>query len=561
VDVTATQETPPRADSVDYQVADPSHYKHWHLSFDPPVATLTMDVAEDGGLRPGYKLKLNSYDLGVDIELHDALQRIRFEHPEIRSVVITSAKNRVFCSGANIYMLGLSSHAWKVNFCKFTNETRNGIEDSGANSGLKFLAALNGTTAGGGYELALACDEIVLVDDRSSAVSLPELPLLGVLPGTGGLTRVTDKRKVRRDHADIFCTNPDGVRGQRAKDWRLVDDVVKPQQFAEHIKQRAQKIAEQSDRPANAKGVALTPLKRTIDNAGIHYEYVDAQVNRSARNVNITVRAPQSIEHDSLERVLAAGANWWPLQMARELDDAILSLRTNELDLGLWLIKTTGNPEAVLATDRFILTHRNNWFVREVLGMIRRTFARLDVTSRSMYAIIEPGSCFAGTLFELALAADRVFMRDAQEVEGPATVVLSEMNFGLLPMPNHLSRLAARFYQDESQIAALRSKIGSKLSPQEAVEAGLVTIAPDDLDWEDELRQAIESRAALSPDGLTGLESNLRFGGIETMETRVFGRLSAWQNWIFVRPNAVGPNGALKVYGSGAPVKFNWERV
>jgi benzoyl-CoA-dihydrodiol lyase len=561
VDVTATQETPPRADSVDYQVADPSHYKHWHLSFDPPVATLTMDVAEDGGLRPGYKLKLNSYDLGVDIELHDALQRIRFEHPEIRSVVITSAKNRVFCSGANIYMLGLSSHAWKVNFCKFTNETRNGIEDSGANSGLKFLAALNGTTAGGGYELALACDEIVLVDDRSSAVSLPELPLLGVLPGTGGLTRVTDKRKVRRDHADIFCTNPDGVRGQRAKDWRLVDDVVKPQQFAEHIKQRAQKIAEQSDRPANAKGVALTPLKRTIDSAGIHYEYVDAQVNRSARNVNITVRAPQSIEHDSLERVLAAGANWWPLQMARELDDAILSLRTNELDLGLWLIKTTGNPEAVLATDRFILTHRNNWFVREVLGMIRRTFARLDVTSRSMYAIIEPGSCFAGTLFELALAADRVFMRDAQEVEGPATVVLSEMNFGLLPMPNHLSRLAARFYQDESQIAALRSKIGSKLSPQEAVEAGLVTIAPDDLDWEDELRQAIESRAALSPDGLTGLESNLRFGGIETMETRVFGRLSAWQNWIFVRPNAVGPNGALKVYGSGAPVKFNWERV
>jgi benzoyl-CoA-dihydrodiol lyase len=561
VDVIETQETPPRADSVDYQVVDSSRYKHWRLSFDPPVATLTMDVAEDGGLRPGYKLKLNSYDLGVDIELHDALQRIRFEHPEIRSVVITSAKNRVFCSGANIYMLGLSSHAWKVNFCKFTNETRNGIEDSSAHSGLKFLAALNGTTAGGGYELALACDEIVLVDDRSSAVSLPELPLLGVLPGTGGLTRVTDKRKVRHDHADMFCTNPDGVRGQRAKDWRLVDDVVKPQQFAEHIKQRAQKLAEQSDRPANAKGVALTPLKRTIDNAGIHYEYVDAQVNRSARSVNITVRAPQSTEHDSLEKVLAAGPNWWPLQMARELDDAILSLRTNELDLGLWLIKTTGNSEAVLATDRFILTHRNNWFVREVLGLMRRTFARLDVTSRSMYAIIEPGSCFAGTLFELALAADRVFMRDAQEVEARATVALSEMNFGALPMPNHLSRLAARFYGDESQIAALRLRIGSKLSPQEAVEAGLVTIAPDDLDWEDELRQAIESRAALSPDGLTGLESNLRFGGIETMETRVFGRLSAWQNWIFVRPNAVGPNGALKVYGTGAPVKFNWERV
>jgi len=561
VDVAATQETPPRADSVDYQAVDPSRYKHWRLSFDRPVATLTMDVAEDGGLRPGYKLKLNSYDLGVDIELHDALQRIRFEHPEIRSVVITSAKNRVFCSGANIYMLGLSSHAWKVNFCKFTNETRNGIEDSSAHSGLKFVAALNGTTAGGGYELALACDEILLVDDRSSAVSLPELPLLGVLPGTGGLTRVTDKRKVRRDHADIFCTNPDGVRGQRAKDWRLVDDVVKPQHFAEHIKQRARKLAEQSDRPVDAKGVALTPLKRTIDNDGLHYEYVDAQVNRSARTVTITVRAPQSIEHDSLEKVLAAGANWWPLKMARELDDAILSLRTNELDLGLWLIKTTGNPETVLATDQFILTHRNNWFVREVLGMMRRTLARFDVTSRSIYAIVEPGSCFAGALLELALAADRVFMRDAQDAEAPATVTLSEMNFGPLPMPNHLSRLAARFYQDESQITALRSKIGSKLSPQEAVEAGLVTIAPDDLDWEDELRQAIESRAALSPDGLTGLESNLRFGGIETMETRVFGRLSAWQNWIFVRPNAVGPNGALKVYGTGAPVKFNWERV
>src|ERR1700736_5952252 len=428
-------------EAVEFQT-DPSRYKHWRLAFDGPVATLTMDVAEDGGIRPGYKLKLNSYDLGVDIELHDALQRIRFEHPEIRSLVIASAKNRIFCSGANISMLGLSSHAWKVNFCKFTNETRNGIEDASAHSGLKFLAALNGTTAGGGYELALACDEIVLIDDRSSAVSLPELPLLGVLPGTGGLTRVTDKRKVRRDHADIFCTNPDGVRGQRAKDWRLVDDVVKPQQFAEEIKRRAQKLSQQSDRPEDAQGVALTPLKRSIDKAGIRYEYVDAQVNRSARTVTITVRAPQSTEHDSLEKVLAAGANWWPLQMARELDDAILSLRTNEPDLGLWLIKTTGNPEAVLATDQFILTHRNNWFVREVLGMMRRAFARLDVTSRSMYAIIEPGSCFAGTLFELALAADRVFMRDAQDAEAPATVALSEMNFGALPMPNHLSRLA-----------------------------------------------------------------------------------------------------------------------
>jgi benzoyl-CoA-dihydrodiol lyase len=560
VNVVAAEETQPRAEFVDYQV-DPARYKHWRLTFDAPIATLTMDVAEDGGLRPGYKLKLNSYDLGVDIELHDALQRIRFEHPEIRTVVITSAKNRVFCSGANIYMLGLSSHAWKVNFCKFTNETRNGIEDSSGHSGLKFVAALNGTTAGGGYELALACDELILVDDRSSAVSLPELPLLGVLPGTGGLTRVTDKRKVRRDHADIFCTNPDGVRGQRAKDWRLVDEVVKPQQFAEHIKRRAQKLAEQSDRPAGAKGVALTPLRRNIDDTGLHYEYVDAEVNRSARTVMLTVRAPELVAQDSIEGVLTAGANWWPLQMARELDDTILALRTNELDLGLWLIRTAGNPEAVLATDDFILNHQTNWFVREVLGMMRRTFARLDVTSRSMYAIVEPGSCFAGTLLELALAADRVFMRDTQEGESKASVTLSKMNFGALPMPNHLSRLASRFYQDETLNEALRTKIGLTLSPAEAVEAGLATIAPDDLDWEDELRQAIESRAALSPDGLTGLESNLRFGGIETLETRIFGRLSAWQNWIFIRPNAVGANGALKVYGTGTPVKFNWERV
>jgi benzoyl-CoA-dihydrodiol lyase len=560
VDVAATQETHPNTELVDYQV-DPARYKHWRLSFDPPVATLTMDVAEDGGLRPGYKLKLNSYDLGVDIELHDALQRIRFEHPEIGSVVITSAKNRVFCSGANIYMLGLSSHAWKVNFCKFTNETRNGIEDSSTHSGLKFLAALNGTTAGGGYELALACDEIVLIDDRSSAVSLPELPLLGVLPGTGGLTRITDKRKVRRDHADIFCTNPDGIRGQRAKDWRLVDEIAKPQQFAEHIKQRAQKLAAKSDRSSDAKGVPMTPLKRNIDESGIHYEYVDVRFDRAARTVTLTVTAPESVKEGTLEEALAAGADWWPLQMARELDDAILTLRTNELDLGLWLIKTAGNPDSVLAIDNFILTHQANWFVREVLGMMRRTFARLDVTSRSMYAIVEPGSCFAGTLLELALSADRVFMRDAPDGETAATVMLSEMNFGALPMPNHLSRLAARFYQDETQTSALRAKIGSKFAPQEALAAGLVTIAPDDLDWEDELRQAIESRVALSPDGLTGLEANLRFGGSETLETRVFGRLSAWQNWIFIRPNAVGANGALKVYGTGAPVKFNWERV
>jgi benzoyl-CoA-dihydrodiol lyase len=560
VDVAATEQLQARVEPPDYRT-DPSKYKHWRLAFDGPVATLTMDVAEDGGIRPGYKLKLNSYDLGVDIELHDALQRIRFEHPEIGSVVVTSAKNRVFCSGANIYMLGLSSHAWKVNFCKFTNETRNGIEDSSAHSGLKFIAACNGTTAGGGYELALACDEIILVDDRSSAVSLPELPLLGVLPGTGGLTRVTDKRKVRRDYADMFCTNPDGVRGQRAKDWRLVDEVVKPQQFAEHVRQRAVKLAEQSDRPSNAKGIALTPLTRTVDEAGLHYGFVDAQLNREARTVTLTVRAPESVPSDTINSALAAGARWWPLQMARELDDAILTLRTSELDLGLWIIKATGDPKAVLSADEFLLKHQDHWFVREVLGMMRRTFARIDISSRSLYALIEPGSCFVGTLFELALASDRIYMRDSQDGENVASVVLSRMNFGALPMVNGLSRLAARFYQDSEQVERVRSLIGKTLTVREAMNADLVTAAPDDLDWEDEIRQALESRAALSPDALTGLEANLRFGINETLETRVFGRLSAWQNWIFIRPNAVGTNGALKVYGTGAPVKFNWERV
>ncbi len=560
MDVVATQESQGKIEGLDFQV-DPSRYKHWRLSFDGPVATLTMDVAEDGGIRPGYKLKLNSYDLGVDIELHDALQRIRFEHPEIRSVVITSAKNRIFCSGANIYMLGLSSHAWKVNFCKFTNETRNGIEDSSAHSRLKFIAACNGTTAGGGYELALACDEIILIDDRSSAVSLPELPLLGVLPGTGGLTRLTDKRKVRRDHADIFCTNPDGVRGQRAKDWRLVDEIAKPQQFSEHVKQRALNLAGQSDRPASAKGISLTPLKRTVDAAGLHYEYVDVLFNRGARTATLTVRAPHAATENTLEKVLAAGASWWPLQMSRELDDAILTLRASELELGLWIFKTAGNPAAVLANDEFILKNQDNWFAREVLGMMRRTFARIDVTSRSIFAIVEPDSCFAGTLLELALAADRVYMRDTQESGRAAALVLSKMNFGPLPMVNHISRLAARFYEDNAQLSSLRNRIEKNLPAREALEAGLVTAAPDDLDWEDELRQAIESRAAQSPDALTGLEANLRFGPPESLETRVFGRLSAWQNWIFIRPNAVGTNGALKVYGTGAPVKFGWERV
>jgi len=549
-----------KADLVDYQV-DPARYKHWRVAFDGPVATVTMDVNEEGGLRPGYRLKLNSYDLGVDIELHDVLQRLRFEHPEVRSVIITSGKNRVFCSGANIYMLGQSSHAWKVNFCKFTNETRNGIEDSSRYSGLKFLAACNGTTAGGGYELALACDEIVLVDDRSSAVSLPEIPLLGVLPGTGGLTRLTDKRHVRRDRADIFCTTPDGLKGQRAKEWRLVDAVVRTQDFGEAVKTRARELAAQSDRPADAKGVTLTPLDRKIDANGLHYRYVDVAFDRPARTATITVRGPGSDSGLTPTDALAAGAGWWPLQMSRELDDAILHLRTNELELGLWLFKATGDPEAVVAMDRFMLDHQDHWFVREVLGMMRRTFARLDVSSRSMFTFITPGSCFAGTLLELALASDRVYMLQAEEGESPASLTLSPMNFGALPMVNDLSRLAARFYDDRAAIDALRGQVGVALLPADAVRLGLVTEAPDVLDWDDEVRQAIESRVAMSPDALTGMEANLRFGLPENQSTRVFGRLSAWQNWIFIRPNATGQNGALKVYGSGAQPKFDWERV
>ena len=540
----------------------PDRYVHWRLSFDGPVATLKMDVNEERGLRPGYKLKLNSYDLGVDIELHDALQRIRFEHPEVRSVILTSAKERIFSSGANIFMLGQSTHAWKVNFCKFTNETRNGIEDSSRHSGLKFIAACNGTTAGGGYELALACDEIVLIDDRSSAVSLPEVPLLGVLPGTGGLTRVTDKRKVRRDHADIFSTTIEGVRGARAKEWRLVDEVVKPQQFADYTKRRALELAAQSDRPRDAKGVALTPLKRTVDGAGYHYEFVDVQINPSTRCATISVAAPSAPPPQDLAGILAAGANWWPLQMARELDDAILMLRVNNLEIGTWLLKTHGNAELVLAADAGLNKHRDNWFVRETIGMLRRTLARLDVSSRTMFAVIERGSCFAGTLLELALAADRGYMLALPQgdVEAPR-LALSEMNFGAYPAVNQLARVIARFYGDQGSVAKAQGAIGRKLTAQEALELGLITAAPDHLDWDEELRIALEERTSLSPDALTGMEANLRFGGVETMETRIFARLSAWQNWIFVRPNAVGEAGALKVFGSGNKAKFNWERV
>jgi benzoyl-CoA-dihydrodiol lyase len=542
--------------------AHPDRYAHWKLSFDGPIATLKMDVDENRGIRPGYKLKLNSYDLGVDIELSDALQRIRFEHPEVKSVVVTSGKERVFCSGANIFMLGLSTHAWKVNFCKFTNETRNGIEDSSAHSGLKFIAACNGTTAGGGYELALACDEIILIDDRSSAVSLPEVPLLGVLPGTGGLTRITDKRKVRRDQADIFCTLVEGVRAPRAKEWRLIDDHVKPQQFMQKVNSRALELAAKSDRPKDARGIALTPLVRNVDDAGYRYEHVDVRIDRNARNATITVSAPLLRQPEDLDAILALGASWWPLAMARELDDAILLLRTNELEIGTWLLKTRGDAALALAADATLRQNESNWFVRETIGMLRRMLARLDVTSRTLYALIEPGSCFAGTLCELALAADRSYMLALPENEGGAPkLTLSAMNFGVYPMVNGLSRIAARFYNDTALVARAKEIEGRALSSREALELGLVTATPDDLDWAEEIRIALEERASLSPDALTGLEANLRFGIAETMETRVFGRLSAWQNWIFVRPNAVGESGALKVFGTGNKARFNWERV
>jgi benzoyl-CoA-dihydrodiol lyase len=546
---------------VDYQT-DPSRYRHWKLAFDGAIASLAMDVAEDGGLRPGYKLKLNSYDLGVDIELHDALQRIRFEHPEVRTVVVTSAKDRIFCSGANIFMLGLSSHAWKVNFCKFTNETRNGIEDASRHSGLKFLAALNGACAGGGYEMALACDEILLVDDRSSAVSLPEVPLLGVLPGTGGLTRIIDKRHVRHDLADVFCTTTEGVRGQRAVEWRLVDAIAKPANFVAAVRDRATALAAKSDRPAGAKGVALVPLERTIDETGCRYRHVTVEIDRARRVATFTVKAPTEPQPRDVAGIEAAGASWWPLAMARELDDAILHMRTNETAIGIWLLRTEGDAAAVTAVDDAMALHADHWFVRETRGMLRRTFARLDVSSRTMFALIEQGSCFAGTLLELALAADRSYMLDTTDAPaGAPRITPTEANFGWYPMIHGKSRIARRFHAETEPIEAVHAIAGQPLEASEAQTLGLVTMTPDTLDWDDEIRMAIEERASLSPDALTGMEANLRFGEGETMETRVFGRLSAWQNWIFIRPNAVGEQGALKVYGKGEKTAFDWNRV
>ncbi|AJG24593.1 2,3-epoxybenzoyl-CoA dihydrolase [Cupriavidus basilensis] len=549
------------APRVEYQT-DPSQYKHLKLTFDGPIATLAVDIDENAGLRPGYKLKLNSYDLGVDIELNDAVNRIRFEHPEVRTVVVTSGKDKVFCSGANIFMLGVSSHSWKVNFCKFTNETRNGLEDSSKHSGLKFLAAVNGACAGGGYELALACDEIILVDDRSSAVSLPEVPLLGVLPGTGGLTRVTDKRHVRHDLADIFCTTTEGVRGQRAKDWRLVDDIAKPAVFAQKVQERAQALAALSDRPANASGVALTPLARTLETDALRYTYVTVEIDRVGRKATFTVKGPSATQPTSVAAIAEAGAAWYPLQLARELEDAILSMRTNELDIGTWLIKTEGDAANVLAMDATLLANQDHWLVRETIGLLRRTFSRLDVSSRSLFALIEPGSCFAGTFLELALACDRSYHLALPDDEARAPrITVAETNFGLYPMVTGQSRLGRRFYDEQPALDAVRAKAGQPLDADAAFAVGLVTANPDDIDWTDEVRIALEERAAMSPDALTGMEANLRFNGQENMFTRIFGRLTAWQNWIFQRPNAVGEKGALKVYGKGDKAAFDWNRV
>ena len=546
---------------VEYQT-DPSQYRHWKLRFDGPVATLVADFDENAGLRPGYKLKLNSYDLGVDVELNDAINRIRFEHPEVRSVVVTSAKEKVFCSGANIFMLGVSSHSWKVNFCKFTNETRNGLEDSSKHSGLKFLAAVNGACAGGGYELALACDEIILVDDRSSAVSLPEVPLLGVLPGTGGLTRVTDKKHVRHDLADLFCTSVEGVRGQKAKDWRLVDDIAKPAQFAAKVQERALQLAATSDRPADAKGVALPPLARVDEVDALRYDHVTVEIDRAKRVATFVVKGPGAVQPQDIAGIEAAGAAWYPLQMGRELDDAILQMRTNELEIGTWLIKTEGEVSAVLALDSTLLAHQDHWLVRETIGLLRRTFSRLDVSSRSLFALVEPGSCFAGTLLELALACDRSYqLMLPDDATRTPRIAVSEANFCLYPMVTDQSRLGRRFYDEAQPLAAVRAAIGQALDADAAFKLGLVTSNPDDIDWADELRIAVEERVAMSPDALTGLEANLRFNGPENMFTRVFGRLTAWQNWIFQRPNAVGDKGALKVYGKGDKAQFDWHRV
>jgi len=543
---------------IDFQT-DPAHYRHWRLAFDGPVATLTMDVDPSAGLFAGTELKLNSYDLGVDIELADAVQRLRFEHPEVRAVVLRSGKENVFCAGANIGMLGKASHGHKVNFCKFTNETRFAIEDASKHSGQRYLAAVSGTAAGGGYELAAACDWIMLIDDRRSAVALPELPLLAVLPATGGLTRLTDKRKVRRDLADAFCTTEEGVRGRRALDWRLVDELAPPSVWQARVDERARTLAAASDRPREEQGIVLTPLDRRIEDDGVTYSNVRITLDRPRRRAIVTVRGPDALPAD-LAGIRAAGAGFWPLATARELDDAILHLRLNEPMLGLIVLRTEGDPARVLAADALLEKHKQDWLVREVRLLLKRVLKRLDMTSRSLVALIEPGSCFAGTLAELAFAADRSVMFVGHGADAP-TVALSGLNFGTYEMGSGLTRLATRFLGDPAGVDRARRAIGTTLDAAAAQELGLVTFVHDETDWDDEVRLMLEERASFSPDALTGMEANLRFAGPETMETRIFGRLTAWQNWIFQRPNAAGEAGALKLYGSGARPSFDPERV
>ena len=536
----------------------PDHYKHWQLNVDGPIATLSMDVREDAGLSPDYRLKLNSYDLGVDIELADAVQRIRFEQPAVRTVLVTSLKERIFCAGANIMMLREASHGLKVNFCKFTNETRLAIEDASQSSGITFLAALNGICAGGGYELALACDEIILVDDGHSAVSLPEVALLGVLPGTGGLTRVVDKRKVRRDLADCFSTLAEGVKGKRAVEWRLVDAVFPTSQFKDAVQRRARELAGASRRRATGPGITLNRLTPTVTESAITYSAVSLAFNREKRTADLTVHAPSGPQPSSPDEILTAGDQFWPLRAFRELDDALLRLRINEPEIGTVVIRTEGDIDTVVAIDKTLVDHRSHWLVREITLLMKRTLKRLDLTSRSFFALIEDGSAFGGSLFELALAADRSYMFHDDKEEN--VVMLSPMNFGPLPMSNGLTRLQTRFLADPGKVDELRAHDGP-LNAGDAEEAGLVTFAPDEIDWDDEVRMAVEARAAFSPDAMTGLEANLRFAGPETMETKIFGRLTAWQNWIFQRPNAVGEKGALRVYGQQGRPEFDWKRT
>ena len=546
---------------VDYRT-HPAAYRHWKLRFDGEIAMLLLDVQEDGGLLPGYKLKLNSYDLGVDIELHDAMLRLRFEHPEVRAVIIASGKERVFCAGANIPMLAQSSHGWKVNFCKFTNETRNAIEEASRCSGQAYLCAINGVAAGGGYELALTSDYILMADDGATAVSLPEVPLLAVLPGAGGLTRLVDKRKVRRDRADVFCTLVEGIRGARAVEWGLVDAVVARSRLMETALDRARALAQESDRPPGATGILLDPIERHSELDRLDYDHVRVRLDRRLGVAEITINGPRSEPPQELEGIHSAGASFWPLALARQLDDAILHLRTNEPDLGAWVLRSTGNMDLAAAADAALLRHSNDWLVREITLYLRRVFKRLDVTSRSMIALVEPESCFAGTLLEMVLAADRSYMmQGASDQKACAVLRLTGMNLGPLAMCNGLSRLATRFLGTPERLETAHAEIGRDLDAAAADRLGLVTFTPDDIDWEDEVRIAIEERVSYSADALTGMEANLRFGGPETMESKIFARLSAWQNWIFQRPNAVGPEGALRRYGTGSRPTFDRSRT